>query len=354
MRMLATTTLCLALAACASISLPDEAADFASSSARFTGALRQAEPDRLDSKDESERAVAEGLLVRGEPLLYRTDCLQTLAPLVKAFDEASGRSPYDADAADRAFEGLRQASPCSLEPLPLPPAPMRTKGSTFRSAAVESGVIASAGADTLAGSAAALDDYVAAVVDVVANDTGSKREAASRELAATGGTLLEASGLKGGAAATGFVAEFIAAAVAAERNARLGAMLAAYDRLMPYVMERVGHAGRLVAEQTLRNRTQAAYLRAVNANLLLADRTSSPTQRLLAYGATAPAIEEQNRAILRLRAADPMQAARAFASAHRDLTAAFNGPEGRATAQNEGLRSFRVAAAGLAEALGGE
>jgi len=348
--LLATSALILACS-CAPISLSDEASTFGTAAGKFTTSVKDADGERRNAKYDSERAVVEGLVARGQVVKFAEDCWTRLQPLTKAFDDATLLPTYDPEALDRAFAGLRSAPICALQPSAPPQEPPASKlpQSAVRDLTSEDLVAA----DGLADAATALDEYVAAVVDIVGNKTGAERDAARASLISSGGKLLEAKGMANAGAVTGFVGGLVSNAMAADQNAKYSRLLERYDRLLPYVLERIGHAGRLTAELALRDRAKAAQAYAGNANLLLSAR-GTPTERLQVLAIVSPDIARQNDAILRLRAADPMVAARRFATAHHELVAAYAGGKGSTAAASAGLQAFSKAAAELKKALAKE
>lgn len=350
MRGLATLPLAVMLTACASVSLPEDAATFATATGAFTTSLKAGEAERLAALSETQRSVAEGAIAKGVSITFDAECWTRAKPTLDAFDKIAGRS-YDSVRADKAFSAFRSITGCGLRPLVSPAAGV---GSVLPvSKASDAAVIVGVGTDTLIDTASALDDYAAAVADVVANKSGAKRDEAANGLAGTLGKLLEAAGLKNAGAATGLASQLALSALAADRNATFGARLQQYDAVMPYIMERVGHAGRLTVNQAIANRLQAAQQRAGDANALLAEEASIG-ERARTFAAVAPGIDRQNDAIALLRNADPMIPARRFAEAHHALVEAYTGSRGQELAASAGLKAFSKAAGDLAEALSKE
>ena len=347
MRGLFATPLIALLASCASVSLPEDATTFSTASGNFTASLKAQESERLSALAEAQRAVAEGAIARGLAPIFDAQCWTRARPALDGWD-AAAVAQYEASRADVAFVALRAADACRLQPsaqVPLPaPEPVPTSKATDQS------VVAGVGAETLAGAASALDDYAAVVTDIVANKSGAKQDAAASGMVESLGKLLEAVGLKGAGAASGLVGQIAASAIAADRNATFGERLRRQDAAMPYILERIGHAGRLTAAQTLSNRLQAAQQRAGDANRLMA-ANASPADRARTFALVAPGVDRQNDAVSRLRNADPMIAARRFAEAHHVLVEAYVGGKGRTPATANGLRTFSKAAADLAKAL---
>jgi hypothetical protein len=342
--------LCALSSACVPISLSDEADDFGTSAGKFTGSLNDSETERTDAVADTERAAAEGAIAANSPIHFDEECwCVRFKPLKQRFDDAL-KGPYNAAAIDKAYAGLHAASPCALQPAaPLAPVVIKEMP-TF---AGDDITTASVSADTLEGAAKALSDYVDVLTDIVANKTGAKRDAAVGTFVDAGGALLDAVKVKNGGAVTGFVGQLVQSLMAAEQNSRFAQQLEAYDRLMPYIMERVGHAGRLTTALALDNREQAAEQYARSANRLLG-MASNPVERFHVLAEAQPPLDKQNAAILRLRRVDPMIAARHFAKAHHDLVAAYVDPKTQLGPASAGLQAFRKAASDLHDALSKE
>jgi hypothetical protein len=62
-------------------------------------------------------------------------------------------------------------------------------------------------------------------------------------------------------------------------------------------------------------------------------------------------ISAENEAVVALRTADPMRAARGFAAAHRELRNVFADPRSSRLAFARGLKNFEEAASSLVQAI---
>ncbi len=358
-RLLATPLIAL-LASCASVSLPEDAATFVTASGTFSASLKEHEAERLSALAETQRAAVEGSIARGLTPKFDEQCATRAKPALDGWDAAAVAN-YDPGRADAAFAALRGVEPCRLylarpdaspaeEATPSTSAAAPAAEPTPLSRATGPTVVVGVGADTLAGSASALDEYAAVVADIVANKSGAKQDAAASGMVESLGKLLEAVGLKGAGAASGLVGQIAASAIAADRNVTFRERLRRQDAVMPYILERIGHAGRLTTAQTISNRLQAAQQRATSANILLKPE-ALPSEKARTFVLIAPGVDRQNEALVRLRVADPMIAARGFAEAHHALVEAYAGGKGRTPALAAGTKAFSKAAAELATAL---
>jgi hypothetical protein len=140
------------------------------------------------------------------------------------------------------------------------------------------------------------------------------------------------------------IGEIVASIDPARRNRRMAEYLKAYNRAMPHIMERIGHAARLAAAQAVESRASAASILAVTANKALSDApVNNGGARLLIFEAFDARIRAENEKLRELRASDPMAAARAFAAAHDGLTQAFLSPGSARTSLATGPDRFRAA-----------
>jgi hypothetical protein len=145
--------------------------------------------------------------------------------------------------------------------------------------------------------------------------------------------------------------------IAARRNAAARAFLNKMDRAMPALMERMGTAGRIAVADAVLNRATAAREVASYGNRILnpgssfivGGRVSAERMRLL--DEVADRLATHNAVFRAARTADPMEAARAFAKAHRELTATFNDRGRNRAALIAVIEQLQDSAAKLDEAI---
>lgn len=339
------------VAGCAPITLSMEVDDLQQSTVAATGAMQRLQAGMSAAQASDRRAAVLALLSAKTPPRYSTAC-SGVAAIEDGFDAALEAPAYDAAAADAAFRGFHRLELCDLEQVGDPDRPASAAALPILPPATGSiDAATSVGVDTLGLAAVALDDYVAALADLATNATGAERDAARDALFTAGGALLAAAGIPLAAPIAGVLGEIVSSIEAARQNRRIAGYLVAYDAAMPHIMERIGHAGRLAAVQSMTNRASAAARLASSANNAMQAPASSSNDRLLVFEAYDRRIQLENAALRDLRGADPMATARSFAAAHAALTAAYVSPRASRASLIAGLRRFRGAARDLADAI---
>ena len=340
--------LALLCGGCASRAVPDAANDFKEATADFTKGLSAIDADAQAADLARENALALQSVGPAETITVLETCRESVLAAQKQFDAAAGAAPYNGPAADKGFTAYRSVTLCGLTTFnDTAPKAIEIKRRDPSSSISGSG---SFGKDTLSATASALDAYVKAILDVTANTSGAKADTAREGSVSAFGALAEALGAKDGGAYAGVIQQVIASAQAADRNKRVGDMLTAYDAQMPTAMERIGHAGRLRMQEAIRGRAEAAQALAARSNILL-KATPPGGQQALLFEALEPKLDAQNQALRKLRSADPMAAAQAFATAHHDLVEAYRNPKASHAAVAASAKAFSDAAQKLSDAL---
>lgn len=341
-------------ASCAPITLSTEVDDLQRSTAAVTASMKALEREGRDASAADGRAAVLAQLPTATAVRYADTCSDEAAKARAAFDATAGAEPYDSAKVDAAYRRFSFVPLCDLAGTTDPDLP--ASEASVAELLPASGSIAgpgAVGAETLDSAATALEGYVDALADLTTNEAGARRDAARDEVFAAGGALLAAVGLPLATPISGVLGEVVASIEAARRNRRMAEYLTAYNRAMPHIMERLGHAARLTAAQAIESRASAASILAEAANKGLAGALPSDTgARVLLFEAYDVRIQAENGKLMKLRASDPMGAARAFAAAHDELRRAFLSSKATRASLATGLDRFRAAATELADAIG--
>lgn len=344
----------LALGGCATVTLNDEVTDLKQASGDFQVALKTLSKSVGEGLEADQRSAIHQSVAAGSSVMLDTNCHAVASALAVAFDDSLAE-PYAAPKVDMAYRALQKLPLCdfvgidanaSLTDADLPKLDVSTANLTG----------ASVGAETLPAFAKALGDYVDALEDLAGAKSAAGADKARTELFAAGGALLKATKVDNCAPIAGVAGQLLSAIVIAQRNKRIRDYLTAYDAIMPYVMERVGTAGRLATAQAISNRTAASARLAQNAATSLNDAAllgpgAPRAARLKLFQDYEARLVVENVTLRGLRSADPMAAARGFAKAHHDLAVAYASPKANRAAAVSGLKDFNDAAATLVEAL---
>ena len=347
----------VALCACTTLDAADEVKDFQDASSSFSESLRAADEAAASARDASRLETYRTDIFDGRVAKISTECFAASEAANSALNAVVASRPYSAAAADAAYSMFGEIAPCDF----VSRQPMRYTR-LLDTAPDLVGEVTASGSATLSGTARRLEAYVAALADVATGETAGRTDAARSKLVAAGKGLLAAVRVSGPVDQLGDLVDAgISLILAAKRNAVIREFLNRMDPAMPVFMERVGTAARVQHGQAALERARAAEAiadwgnRSLNApNMTVAagrGRKMAAPARLDLFDDVVARLNPHNEEFLKVTSADPMAAARAFASAHHELTAIYNDPRANRAALAEGLGKFTEAAAALHEAL---
>ena len=339
--------LAMICAGCGTITVPDAADEFKTSTGEFSKGLKSIGGNLKAANNAEAHALALQSYAPNEPIFYSTACAGAADQAQRAFNQTAV-GVYDGAKADAAYTQFASLPLCDLTksfdtPATVDPVVRPDQKSTIDGSG-------SFGEKTLNGTADKLDAYVKSLIDVITNKTGAKADTARNDAVGAFAALAQAIGADNGSAYGGVIQQAIASAQASARNKRVGEMLATFDSQMPTAMERIGYAGRVSNAQAIVARANAAAALAKRANVLMA-QAAPGTSQLQTYAVVEPELTVQNDALRSLRGADPMVAAQAFAAAHRKLIEAYRAPKADQAAGAAAAKAFSDAAQKLSDAL---
>lgn len=347
----------LPLAACTTITAPDEVKSLQASTDAFASGLRTAAATQRGALASVNRELTRSQVMAGSRLTISTACDAETLSAREAVNAVFRTSPYDSAAADAAYRRLQVVKPCHFEGI----ATDRVVPETLPAGPSDLG-LAGSGSPTLEGSAALLNAYTDALADVATGETAAEVDAARSELATASKGLLAAFRFGGAAgSAVDLANQAISSIVAAKRNETTRKFLMEMDRVMPALMEAVGLSARLAHGLAALNHARAATTlgpwaaKELNRSELIltgpgADRRGSMA-RLALYEEVVSSLDAHAGAFEAVTAVDPMAAARGFAAAHHQLTLVYEDPKANRQALSRGLGEFRAAAEALRTAL---
>ncbi|HEX8468994.1 MAG TPA: hypothetical protein VF620_14440 [Allosphingosinicella sp.] len=345
----------LLLSGCASIEAGDQVKGLKEATDDFAEALNSADQAHEDSQYAFQREEWRSRVEAGTKVEISEQCLDQSTAARDDLVRAIQASRYSPVKADDAFNRLRMVYPCDLGLVRSD----RLRGEIGPPEQMSLEPMMGSDAVTLPGTARRIQAYVSALSDIASGETAGKTDAARDRLFASGSGLLGALSVGGPVdAVLGVAKAAITGLINAKRNRATRQFLDIMDPVMPNMMERVGLAARLAQAGAAVNRARAAQTIAVwgnkklNAGLRQATRRSgAPESRLRMFDEYMARLKPHNDEFIRVTSSDPMEAARAFAAAHHELTKVYRDPRANRKALAEGLADFQEAAAVLVEAL---
>jgi hypothetical protein len=340
----------LAFTGCATIAAPEETKALNDATTPFVASLRSLEGDRAAALAASNRARAFQNALAGGPLAYRTDCEAQAVSAEQAFLASLGRSSYHATATDTAYALFRNVTPCEYVGVAVEAA---EPAKPIAGPTGDPDANIPMGNTSLKAVGSELAGYVKALSDLATGETYGKLAEQRKKAFEAAGSFAGALGIPFASQAAAILRAAADSAEASRRNAATLRILNEIDAILPAYMERVGSAGRVALASTIVERARAATTLANTANsaLALPEVVASGTLRTQLLVNYDEQLRAENGALLSLRTADPMRAARAFAGAHRALRDVFADPRSQRSALARGLKDFQEAATALDEAL---